>query len=116
MKYETAGEPIGGLKWTRKTTKKIAGALAKRGIEVSRNTVGRLLKQMDFRLRVNHKKRSTATPRERDKQFRLIHRRRNEFIRNGPHRQRRHQEEGTGRQLPQSGDGLEAGGDAYVGY
>ncbi|MCH8243370.1 MAG: hypothetical protein IH897_12300 [Planctomycetes bacterium] len=83
MKYETAGEPIGGLKWTRKTTKRIAVALVKRGIEVSRNTVGRLLKQMDFRLRVNHKKRSTASPRERDKQFRLIHRRRNEFIRKG---------------------------------
>ncbi len=83
MKYETAGEPIGGLKWTRKTTKKIAAALVKRGIEVSRNTVGRLLKHMDFRLRVNHKKRSTASPRERDKQFRLIRRRRNEFIRQG---------------------------------
>jgi len=113
MKYETAGEPIGGLKWTRKTTKKIAAALVKRGIEVSRNTVGRLLKHMDFRLRVNHKKRSTASPRERDKQFRpseRIHPPR------GPHRQRRHQEEGTGRQLPQCGHGLEAGSDAYVGH
>jgi hypothetical protein len=83
MKYETAGEPIGGLKWTRKTTKKIAAALGKLGIEVSRNTVGRLLKQLDFRLRVNHKKRSTASPRDRDRQFRLIRGRRNEFIRQG---------------------------------
>ena len=83
MKYETAGEPIGGLKWTRKTTKKIASALGKHGIEVSRNTVGRLLKQLDFRLRVNHKKRSTASPRDRDRQFRLIRGRRNEFIRQG---------------------------------
>ena len=33
-----------------------------------------------------------------------------------PHRQRRHQEERTGRQLPQSRHGLEAGGDAYVGH
>jgi hypothetical protein len=83
MKYETAGEPIGGLKWTRKTTKKIAGALGKLGIEVSRNTVGRLLKQLDFRLRVNHKKRSTASPCDRDRQFRLIRGRRNKFIRQG---------------------------------
>ena len=117
MKYETAGEPIGGLKWTRKTTKRIAVALVKRGIEVSRNTVGRLLRQMDFRLRVNHKKRSTATPRERDKQFRLIQPS-SERIHppRGSYRQRRHQEEGTGRQLPQCGHGLEAGGDAYVGH
>ena len=83
MKYETAGEPIGGLKWTRKTTKKIAEALGKLGIEVSRNTVGRLLKQLDFRLRVNHKKRSTVSPRDRDRQLRLIRGRRNEFIRQG---------------------------------
>ncbi len=45
--------------------------------------MGRLLKQLDFRLRVNHKKRSTASPRDRDKQFRLIRGRRNEFIRQG---------------------------------
>ncbi|MBT8339988.1 MAG: hypothetical protein KJP07_08240 [Desulfatitalea sp.] len=27
MKYETAGDPISGLKWTRKTTQKIAAEL-----------------------------------------------------------------------------------------
>ena len=27
MKYETAGDPISGLKWTRKTTEKIADEL-----------------------------------------------------------------------------------------
>lgn len=79
MKPETAGDPIEGLKWTRKTTDKIAKALRRHGIQVSRNTVGRLLKQMNFRLRVNHKKRSTASPKERDRQFRVIRRRRNAF-------------------------------------
>jgi hypothetical protein len=83
MKPETAGDPINGLKWTRKTTSKIAEALKKRGLDVGRNTVGRLLKQMDFRLRVNHKKRTTASPKDRDRQFRLIRRRRNAFERNG---------------------------------
>ena len=81
MKAETAGDPISGLKWTRKTTAKISKALYKHGIRVGRNTVGRLLKQMDFRLRVNHKKRSTASPKNRDRQFRLIRRRRNDFAR-----------------------------------
>jgi len=83
MKPETAGDPINGLKWTRKTTAKIAKTLQNYGIHVGRNTVGRLLKQMNFRLRVNHKKRSTASPKDRDRQFRLIKRRRNAFARSG---------------------------------
>jgi hypothetical protein len=83
MKYETAGDPINGLKWTRKTTEKIADALRKAGIDVSRNTVARLLKQMNYRLRVNHKKRSTASPKDRDKQFRYINRQRNRFVQSG---------------------------------
>lgn len=83
MNPETAGDPINGLKWTRKTTAKIAKALQIHGIHVGRNTVGRLLKQMDFRLRVNHKKRTTASPKDRDRQFGLIRRRRNVFARSG---------------------------------
>lgn len=83
MKYDTAGDPITGLKWTRRTTEKIADALRRAGIDVGRNTVGRLLKQMKFRLRVNHKKRSTAKPKDRDKQFRYINRLRNKFVKAG---------------------------------
>ena len=83
MKPDTAGDPITGLKWTRKSTKKISKALRQMGIQVGRNTVGKLLKEINFRLRVNHKKRSTASPRERDKQFRRIKRMRNAFPRQG---------------------------------
>jgi hypothetical protein len=39
MERETAGDPISGLKWTRKTTEKIARQLKRLGITVSRNTV-----------------------------------------------------------------------------
>ena len=56
-------------------------ALRQQGIAVGRSTVGRLLTQMDFRRRVNHKKRSTAAPKDRDQQFRVIGRRRNRFAR-----------------------------------
>ena len=83
MKYETASDPISGLKWTRKTTKKISEALKRVDIHVSRNTIGRLLKQMDFRLRVNHKKRSRVSAPERDKQFRYIRKMRDTFARRG---------------------------------
>jgi len=41
MERETAGDPISGLKWTRKTTDKIARQLKRLGIAVGRNTVGR---------------------------------------------------------------------------
>ena len=77
MEYETAGDPVSGCKWTRKTTAKIAQQLKRAGIRVSANTVGRLLKQMDFSLRKNIKSLESGLskppdPRKRDLQFRYI--------------------------------------------
>ena len=40
MTLETAGDPITGLKWTHKTTAKIATELRRLGIHVGRSTVG----------------------------------------------------------------------------
>ena len=34
MEHDTAGDPISGLKWSRRTTEKIAKALCKDGIQV----------------------------------------------------------------------------------
>ena len=62
MKYEVAGDPVSGLRWTRKTTKKIAAELSALGIRVSRKTVAKLLKQMNFSLRTNKKKISNGSP------------------------------------------------------
>lgn len=72
MEYETAGDPVTGLKWTRKTTRKIAEELKRFGIGVSKNTVGRLLKGMKFSLKVNRKKLSGSSHPDRDRQFRYI--------------------------------------------
>jgi len=74
MKYETAGDPVSGCKWTRKTTGKIARQLKRMGICVSANTVGRLLKKMDYSLRKNLKSlesglRNPPTPHRRGQQF-----------------------------------------------
>ena len=69
MQHDTAGDPMGGLKWTRRTTAKIAAELSLLDIQVSDRTVAKLLKQMDFSLRVNHKKLSAASPVGRDAQF-----------------------------------------------
>src|SRR5262249_8970573 len=67
-----AGDPITGLKWTRKTTEKIAQLLQQIDIPVSANTVARLLYQMDFSLRVNRKQIATNSSPYRDQQFQNI--------------------------------------------
>lgn len=69
MEYETAGDPVTGLKWTRKTTEKIARELGKLAIHVSAKTVGRLLKTLHYSLKVNHKKIASGASPDRDAQF-----------------------------------------------
>jgi len=75
MTLETAGDPMSALKWTRKTTEKVAVELRQLGITVSPNTVGRLLRTMGYSLRVNHKQLSRVcktAPELRDAQFQRI--------------------------------------------
>jgi hypothetical protein len=83
MQHDTAGDPVTGLRWTRKTTAKIAHALGKLGLTISAGTVGRLLKAMGYSLRVNHKKLSSGSPETRDQQFHYITELRESFARQG---------------------------------
>ena len=69
MRHDTAGDPMSGIKWTRRTTRNIAEQLATLGIQVSKNTVGRLLKGLGFRLRVNRKQIATSKSPDRNQQF-----------------------------------------------
>jgi Rhodopirellula transposase DDE domain len=71
------------LKWTRKTTEKIAEVLQQIDIPVSANTVARLLYQMDFSLRVNRKQIATNSSPLRDQQFQHIGSLRTRFQRQG---------------------------------
>ncbi len=78
MEEDTGGDPVSGCKWTHKTTEKVAEALKPAGICVSANTVARLLKQMDYSLRVNLKTLESGLskppdPRKRNEQFLYIH-------------------------------------------
>ena len=72
MEYETAGDPMTSLKWTRKTTEKIARELTKLGIDVCAKTVGRLLKELGYSLKVNHKKNAAGSGEDRNEQFEQI--------------------------------------------
>ena len=71
------------MKWTRKTTEKIALLLEQIDIPVSANTVARLLYQMDFSLRVNRKQIATNSSPYRDQQFQRISSLRARFQRQG---------------------------------
>jgi hypothetical protein len=72
LEIDTAGDPITGLKWTRKTTRKISKELGKAGIAVSHTTVARLLRNLKYRLRVNHKKIAGSRNPQRNEQFEYI--------------------------------------------
>lgn len=73
-----------GLKWTRKTTRKVAAELRRLGIRIGAKTVGRLLKEMGFSLRVNRKtlesgNKNPPPRRVRNRQFNYIRCKREEF-------------------------------------
>ena len=84
LKHDQAGDPVHGLKWTRRTTRKIARQLRQLDIRISASTVGRLLKDMGFSLRVNHKtlesgNKNPPPRRVRNRQFKYINQKREEF-------------------------------------
>lgn len=86
MKSATAGDPISGMKWTRKTTEKVSAELRQVGIVAGPRTVARILDDLDYRLRVNHKKLSRGsaqTRRQRNQQFLYIEKMRRSFVERG---------------------------------
>jgi hypothetical protein len=48
LEHDTAGDPMTGLRWSRRSTARIAEALLLLGISVSPNTIARLLQQMGY--------------------------------------------------------------------
>ena len=72
-----------GLKWTRKTLRGIAAELGTAGIRVSGNTVGRLLRDMNYSLRVNRKEIASSSAPDRNEQMMHIAKLRKRFARAG---------------------------------
>lgn len=83
MQDSTAGDPITGIKWTRKTIRQLSRELRRQGIRVGRNTVRRLLTGQRYALRVNRKRLTNAQNPDRDRQMRYIARRRRAFQKAG---------------------------------
>jgi hypothetical protein len=73
VEAETAGDPMSAQKWTRRSLRQLSDRLERLGHLVSHQTVGRLLKGMDYALRVNAKKREAGEDHpERGVQFEHI--------------------------------------------
>jgi len=81
LEHDTAGDPITGLRWSRRTTMTIAEELTALGISVSPNTVARLLLHMGYSLRVNRKQISTSVSPDRNLQFEYLTHLRDRFQR-----------------------------------
>lgn len=77
----TAGDPITGLKWTRKTSRKLAKELNRQGFQVKHSTIPRLVRGLGYTLRVNHKRLSRKKDERRDQQMQYIQSQRKRFSR-----------------------------------
>jgi len=76
----TRGDPMSPLRWTSKSTQHLAEALQSEGHRVSADTVGRLLKELDYSLQANRKTLEGSSHPDRDAQFRYIATRSQEFM------------------------------------
>lgn len=83
MQDATAGDPISGLKWTHKSTRKLAAALRRQGFAIGPDTVARLLREQNFSLRTNRKRLAGTHHPERDRQFRYLARLRRLYLTKG---------------------------------
>jgi len=72
VKDATAGDPVSGITWTRKTLRAISVELRAAGFKVGHVTVRRLLIDEGYRLRTNRKRLTKSSNPDRDEQMRYI--------------------------------------------
>jgi transposase len=80
---ETRGNPMSYLRWTSKSTGKLADELMRQGYKITDDTVGRILKGLGYSLQAPSKqKEGTAHP-DRDDQFRYLNKQVGAFVKAG---------------------------------
>jgi hypothetical protein len=79
----TAGDPVTGTKWARKTLRALQRELRRKGFKVSVFTIRRLLRKLNYAIRVNRKRLTKKQDPERDRQMRYIARVRRRFLKAG---------------------------------
>jgi transposase len=68
----TRGDPESPLRWTTKSTRKLAAELKRQGHSISHETVSQLLHQLDYSLQGNQKTKEGSSHPDRDAQFQQI--------------------------------------------
>ena len=76
----TRGDPESPLRWTSKSQQHLADELTERGYAVSADTVAKLLRELDYRLKANRKTREGNQHPDRDAQFQYIAQKSREFL------------------------------------
>ena len=77
---ETRGDPESPLRWTTKSTRKLADQLTEMGQAISHAVVGKLLHSLGYSLQGTRKKMEGRQHPDRDDQFRYINRLAKEFL------------------------------------
>jgi DDE family transposase len=80
---ETRGDPMSPLRWTCKSTRHLADALAQQGFTASHRLVGEMLQHLGYSLQANAKALEGKQHPDRDAQFRYINRTSGRFIAEG---------------------------------
>jgi hypothetical protein len=83
LRDAVAGDPITGVKWTHKSTRRLSAALRRLGFRASPNTVARLLRDHHYALRGCRKQVEETGHRDRDRQFRYLIRLRRLYLAHG---------------------------------
>src|ERR1039458_10358989 len=68
----TRGDPMSPLRWSSKSTAKLAEELCRQGYKISARTVADMLQQQDYSLQANRKTREGSSHPDRDAQFQHI--------------------------------------------
>jgi len=79
----TRGDPVSPLRWTCKSTRKLAKELRRRNHAVSHNTVARLLRESGYSLQGNRKTKEGTDHPDRNSQFEYINQQVNAFQKRG---------------------------------
>ena len=80
---DTRGDPTSLLRWTSKSTSKLAEELVRQGYKVSADSVGRLLKRLGYSLQAPSKQKEGARHPDRDGQFRYLNKMAETFLADG---------------------------------
>jgi len=83
LETSTRGDPQSPLRWTSKSTRHLAEALAQQGHQVSHHTVARLLEELHYSLQANRKTQEGSSHPDRNAQFEHINKQVQAFQKRG---------------------------------